>query len=176
MIVQFRNEKVSNHGSIPITIDCNVVAFIVFEEGFHQPIKRTKQHLAEGHLGSQRLLRVLPLTPSHRRRLERCHTRGNWTSAECNQVVFRDESRFYLSSDDNRVRVWRPRGERLNPAFALQRYTTPTAGVMVWGTIAYNKQSPLVLIHGTMTAQRYVHDILQPHVLPLMQRFPGAFF
>ncbi|GFW33497.1 hypothetical protein TNCV_2210321 [Trichonephila clavipes] len=43
MIVQFRNEKVSHHGSIPITIDCNVVAFIVFEEGFHQPIKRTKQ-------------------------------------------------------------------------------------------------------------------------------------
>ncbi|GFX31153.1 hypothetical protein TNCV_2026561 [Trichonephila clavipes] len=42
LIVQFRNEKVSNHGSIPITIDCNVVAFIVFEEGFHQPIKRTK--------------------------------------------------------------------------------------------------------------------------------------
>ncbi|GFX07014.1 hypothetical protein TNCV_1556171 [Trichonephila clavipes] len=37
------NEKVSNQGSIPITIDCNVVAFIVFEEGFHQPIKRTKQ-------------------------------------------------------------------------------------------------------------------------------------
>ncbi|GFW19317.1 hypothetical protein TNCV_256441 [Trichonephila clavipes] len=34
---------VSNHGSIPITIDCNAVAFIVFEEGFHQPIKRTKQ-------------------------------------------------------------------------------------------------------------------------------------
>ncbi|GFX85472.1 uncharacterized protein TNCV_3716441 [Trichonephila clavipes] len=43
LIVQFRNEKVSNHGSIRITIDCNVVAFIVFEEGFHQPIKRTKQ-------------------------------------------------------------------------------------------------------------------------------------
>ncbi|GFY01072.1 hypothetical protein TNCV_5075391 [Trichonephila clavipes] len=43
MIVQFRNEKDSNRGSIPITIDCNVVDFIVFEEGFHQPIKRTKQ-------------------------------------------------------------------------------------------------------------------------------------
>ncbi|GFW86339.1 hypothetical protein TNCV_4331231 [Trichonephila clavipes] len=43
MIVQFWNEKVSNPGSIPITIDCNVVAFIVFEEGFHQPIKRPKQ-------------------------------------------------------------------------------------------------------------------------------------
>ncbi|GFV13444.1 transposable element Tcb2 transposase [Trichonephila clavipes] len=57
------------------------------------------------------------------------------------------------SSDDNRVRVWRPRSERLNPAFALQRHTTPIAGVM-W----------------------YVHDVLQPHVLPLMQRLPGAIF
>ncbi|GFX79255.1 hypothetical protein TNCV_695671 [Trichonephila clavipes] len=43
IIVPFRNEKVSNQGSIPITIDCNVAAFIVFAEGFHQPIKRTKQ-------------------------------------------------------------------------------------------------------------------------------------
>ncbi|GFV77048.1 transposable element Tcb2 transposase [Trichonephila clavipes] len=27
-----------------------------------------------------------------------------------------------------------------------------------------------------MTAQRYVHDILQPHVWSLMQRLPGAIF
>ncbi|GFU56091.1 uncharacterized protein TNCV_3405521 [Trichonephila clavipes] len=80
------------------------------------------------------------------------------------------------SSDDNRVRVWRPSGERFNHAFALQRYTAPTAGVMVWGAIAYNTWSPLVLIIGIMTSQRYVQDILQPHVLPLMQRLPGAIF
>ncbi|GFT15943.1 transposable element Tcb1 transposase [Trichonephila clavipes] len=47
---------------------------------------------------------------------------------------------------------------------------------MVWGAIAYNTRSPLVLIHGTMTGQRYVHDILQPHVSPLIQRLPGAIF
>ncbi|GFW09645.1 transposable element Tcb1 transposase [Trichonephila clavipes] len=27
-----------------------------------------------------------------------------------------------------------------------------------------------------MTVQRYVHDILQPHVLPLIQRLPGSIF
>ncbi|GFV38737.1 transposable element Tcb1 transposase [Trichonephila clavipes] len=27
-----------------------------------------------------------------------------------------------------------------------------------------------------MTAQRYVHDILEPHVLPLIQRLLGAIF
>ncbi|GFX99802.1 transposable element Tcb1 transposase [Trichonephila clavipes] len=50
------------------------------------------------------------------------------------------------------------------------------AGVTVWGVIAYNTRSPLVLIHGTITAQRYVHDIQQTHVLPLRQRLPGAIF
>ncbi|GFY02188.1 transposable element Tcb2 transposase [Trichonephila clavipes] len=59
---------------------------------------------------------------------------------------------------------------------ALQQHIAPTAGVMVRGAIAYNTRSPLVLIHGTMTAQRYVHDILQPHVLPLMQQLPGSIF
>ncbi|GFU50640.1 transposable element Tcb2 transposase [Trichonephila clavipes] len=80
------------------------------------------------------------------------------------------------SSDDNRVRLRKPRGERLNPAFALQRHTAPTAGVMAWSNIAFNTRSPLVLICGTMTAQRNVHNILQPHVLPFMQRLPGAIF
>ncbi|GFV60679.1 transposable element Tcb2 transposase [Trichonephila clavipes] len=83
-----------------------------------------------------------------------------------------DEFRINLSSDNNRVRVWRPGGERLNPTFALQRHTVPTAGVMVWVAIAYNTRSPLGLIRGSMTAQRYVYDILQPHVLPLMQWLP----
>ncbi|GFX66584.1 transposable element Tcb2 transposase [Trichonephila clavipes] len=112
---------------------------------------RTKRrHLAEGHLGSRRPLRVLPLTPTHRR-----------LHLEC--------------SDDNRVHVWRPRGERLNTAFALQRHTAPTAGVMLWVAIAYNTRSPLVLIRGTMTAQRYVHGILQPHVLPLIEHIYDYF-
>ncbi|GFT02492.1 transposable element Tcb1 transposase [Trichonephila clavipes] len=105
-----------------------------------------------------------------------CHARGNRTAVEWNQVVFSDESRFNISRNDNRVRVWRPCGEHLNPGFALQQHTTPTAGVMVWDAFAYNTRSPLVLIHGTMAAQWCVNDILQSHVLTLMQRLPGAIF
>ncbi|GFV03803.1 transposable element Tcb2 transposase [Trichonephila clavipes] len=137
----------------------------------------TRRPLAEGYLVSWRPLRVLPLKPTHRWfRLEQCHARGNWTAVEWNQVILNDESRFNLSSDDNRVGVWRPRGERINPVFSLQRYTAPTAGVMVWGAIPYNTRSPLVLIRGTMTAQWYVHNNLKPHLMPLMQRLPRAIF
>ncbi|GFW54497.1 putative DD41D transposase [Trichonephila clavipes] len=77
-------------------------------------------------------LRVLPVTPTHRRvRLELCRTRGNWTAAEWTQVIFSDESRFNLSRVDNRVRVWRPSDERPSPVFALQRHTAPTTDNLV---------------------------------------------
>ncbi|GFW53474.1 transposable element Tcb2 transposase [Trichonephila clavipes] len=80
-----------------------------------------QKHLTEGHLGSRSPLCVLPLTPTYRHlRLECCRARGNWTAAEWKQIVFSDESRFNLSSDNNCVRVWRFVDERLNHAFALQ--------------------------------------------------------
>ncbi|GFW78180.1 transposable element Tcb2 transposase [Trichonephila clavipes] len=47
---------------------------------------------------------------------------------------------------------------------------------MVCVDMFYDTRSPLILIHGKMTAQRYIHDILQPHVLPLMTVLPGAIF
>ncbi|GFU19993.1 transposable element Tcb2 transposase [Trichonephila clavipes] len=101
--------------------------------------------LAEGHLESWRPLCVLSLTPTHRcLRLEWCRAPGNWLAAEWNQVIFSDDSRFNLISDDNRVLGWRPHGKCLNPSFALQRHTTSTASVMVWGDIIYNTRYPVV--------------------------------
>ncbi|GFV31878.1 transposable element Tcb2 transposase [Trichonephila clavipes] len=118
-----------------------------------------------------------PLTPTHRRlRLEWYHTQGHWSAAEWNHVVFSDESRFHFSSDDDRARVWRLRGERLNPAFAFLGHTSLTAGVIVWDVFAYNTRSTLVLIRDTVTIQWGVHGIMQLHVLPLRQRLPGAIF
>ncbi|GFX31240.1 transposable element Tcb2 transposase [Trichonephila clavipes] len=58
----------------------------------------------------------------------------------------------------------------------ITRHIAPSAGVIVWGVIAYNTRSTLVLICRTMTDERYVHDILQTHVLPLMHRLPEAIF
>ncbi|GFX76858.1 transposable element Tcb2 transposase [Trichonephila clavipes] len=61
--------------------------------------------------------------------------RRDWTAPEWNQIVFSDESRFNLSSDDDRESLWRSRGERLNPVFVLQRHTTSTTGVVVRSAI-----------------------------------------
>ncbi|GFV82421.1 transposable element Tcb2 transposase [Trichonephila clavipes] len=73
-----------------------------------------------------------------------------------------------LGSEGSYIRLWRPRSERFNPAFTVQRHNVPITGVMVWDAIANDTRSAVILIHGIMTVQRYLHDILQPHVLLLM--------
>ncbi|UYV84232.1 hypothetical protein LAZ67_X001610 [Cordylochernes scorpioides] len=134
------------------------------------------RRLVANSLHSCRPLRRLPLTPPNRRqRLEWCRARSTWMT-EWHRVVFSDESRFSLSSDSRRVRVWRRRGERSNPAAIVERPTVRQRGIMVWGAIAYDSRSPLLRIQGTMTAQRYVDDVLRPVTLPYLQGVPNAIY
>ncbi|GFV65514.1 transposable element Tcb2 transposase [Trichonephila clavipes] len=41
---------------------------------------------------------------------------------------------------------------------------------------AYDSRSPLIVMRGTLTGQRYVDDILRPHVGPFLNGIPGAVF
>ncbi|GFU84510.1 transposable element Tc1 transposase [Trichonephila clavipes] len=88
---------------------------------------------------------------------------------------FNDRSRR-RRADDNRVRVWRRPGERYNPPHTVPRHTARTARVIVWGAIAYDSRSTLIVMRGTLTSQRYVDDILQPHVGHFLNGLPGAIF
>ncbi|UYV73127.1 Transposase [Cordylochernes scorpioides] len=134
------------------------------------------RRLVANGLHSCRPLRRLPLTPPNRRqRLEWCRARSTWMT-EWHRVVFSDESRFCLSSDSRRVRVWRRRGERSNPAAIVERPTVRQRGIMVWGAIAYDSRSPLLRIQGTMMAQRYVDDVLRPVTLPYLQGVHNALY
>ncbi|GFS48068.1 transposable element Tcb2 transposase [Trichonephila clavipes] len=92
------------------------------------------------------------------------------------KVVFSDEFRFVLGTDDNRVRVWRHPGERYNSPTLF--YVTLPAQLEKWsgGGIAYDSRSPLIVMHGTLTGQRYVNDILRLHVEPFLNGLPGAIF
>ncbi|GFY10960.1 transposable element Tcb2 transposase [Trichonephila clavipes] len=95
-----------------------------------------------------------------------------WNGTDCQKVVFSDESRLVLGTDDNRVRVWRRPGERYNSPHTVLRHTARTVGVMVWRAIAYDSRSPLIVMRRTLTGQRYVDDILRPHTLPWPARSP----
>ncbi|GFY05009.1 DDE_3 domain-containing protein [Trichonephila clavipes] len=47
---------------------------------------------------------------------------------------------------------------------------------MVFGAIAYDSRSTLIVMRGTLTGQRYVDDILRPHVGPFLNGLSGAVF
>ncbi|GFV38227.1 HTH_Tnp_Tc3_2 domain-containing protein [Trichonephila clavipes] len=92
------------------------------------------RHLAEVNLKSKRPFRALSLTPEHRQlHLQWCQARSMWNVTDLQKVVFSDEVRFVLGTDDNRVRVWRRPGERYNSPQTVLRHTARTACVMVWG-------------------------------------------
>ncbi|GFV14162.1 transposable element Tc3 transposase [Trichonephila clavipes] len=99
-----------------------------------------------------------------------------WNVTDWQKVVFSDEPRFVLETDDNRVRVWRHPDKRYNFPHTVLRQNAHTASVMVWGTTAYDSRSTLIVMHGTLTGQRYVDDILRTHVGPFLNGLPGAIF
>ncbi|GFW77862.1 DDE_3 domain-containing protein [Trichonephila clavipes] len=47
---------------------------------------------------------------------------------------------------------------------------------MVWGGIAYDSRSNLIVMCGTLTGQRYVADILRPHVGSFLNSLTRAIF
>ncbi|GFT86466.1 transposable element Tcb2 transposase [Trichonephila clavipes] len=80
-----------------------------------------------------------------------------WNVTDWQRVVFSDESRFVLGTDDNHVRVWRHPGEQYNsPLNTVLRHTARTAGVMVWGAIAYDSRSTLIVMRRTLTGQQHM--------------------
>ncbi|GFX31188.1 transposable element Tc1 transposase [Trichonephila clavipes] len=130
------------------------------------------------HLGRSDMVVARCWQQDHRRqcRLDFCRPRATWSVTDWRRVIFSDESRFSLSADDHRTRVWRRTGQRSDPAFIVERHTAISQGVTVWGAISWDTRSSLVVLQGTLTARRYVDDILTPIVLPMLSSRPGAIY
>ncbi|GFY12208.1 DDE_3 domain-containing protein [Trichonephila clavipes] len=47
---------------------------------------------------------------------------------------------------------------------------------MVWGAIAYDIRSTLIVMLGTLTGKRNVDNIFRPHVRPFLNGLPGTIF
>ncbi|GFW65763.1 DDE_3 domain-containing protein [Trichonephila clavipes] len=105
-----------------------------------------------------------------------CRPRATWSVTDWRRVIFSDESRFSFSADYHRTRVWRCTGQRSDPAFIVERHTAISQGVTVWRAISWDTRSSLVVLQGTLTARRYVDDILTPIVLPMLSSRPGVIY
>ncbi|GFS88903.1 transposable element Tcb1 transposase [Trichonephila clavipes] len=135
-----------------------------------------RRRLQQSGLSAKCPLLGLILTQNHIRLHRKwCDARRMWV-AECNEVVFTNESRICLLHHDGRIRVWRHRGERMLNSCVMHRHTSPANGIMVWGGNGYYSRTLLVRISGTLKSQRYISEVLDPVVLPYLQGLATAIF
>ncbi|GFY00904.1 transposable element Tcb1 transposase [Trichonephila clavipes] len=128
--------------------------------------KTAARRLKRGGLYTRRPVVCVPLTRQHRTaRLQWCREHHNWTEQDWACVLFSDESRFSLSSDSRRQLIWRESGTAYRPENIQEKDRYPTCSIMVWAGIMINGRTRLhVVANGTMTGQRYIDEVLIPHV------------
>ncbi|GFV74293.1 transposable element Tcb2 transposase [Trichonephila clavipes] len=119
-----------------------------------------------GGLYARRPVVCVPLTRQlHTARLQWCREHHNWTEQDWACVLFSDESRFSLSSDCRRQLIWHESGTAYRPKNIQEKDRYPTCSIMVWAGIMINGRTRLhVVANGTMTGQRYIDEVVLPHV------------
>ncbi|GFX69918.1 hypothetical protein TNCV_2078981 [Trichonephila clavipes] len=128
--------------------------------------KTVARRLRGGGLYARRPVVCVPLTRQHRTaRLQWCREHHNSIEQDWACVLFSDESRFSLSSDCRCQLIWRESGTAYRPENIQEKNRYPTCSIMVWAGIMINGRTRLhVVANGTMTGQRYIDEVLFPHV------------
>lgn len=126
-----------------------------------------RQRLRAFNLRPRVAARGPALTRDHRRaRLNFATDHVNWPEDQWERVLFTDESRFCLYNNDRRLRVYRRPNERYSQCNFSNTTLFGGGSVMVWAGISLTGRTELVLINGSLTAERYILEILDNHVVP----------
>lgn len=136
--------------------------------GVQVSIETVRTRLAEVNLHPRVPARCPALSPDHRRsRLDFAREHADWDADMWERVLFTDESRFFLHSNDRRARVYRRPHERYYQCNISETHLFGGGSIMVWGGISLTGRTDLhVFNRGSVTADRYITDILEPYVVP----------
>lgn len=126
------------------------------------------RRLREQQITSRRANRVPKLTVRHKvQRLRYAEKYRRWARRHWRKVLFTDECRICLQSDDKRVHVLRRPGERYAQCNMVGTMLFGGGSIMVWGGICLGGRTVLHVVEGgSLNAERYITDILEPIVIP----------
>ena len=112
-----------------------------------------RNRLRHAGIRARRPIRAIVLNQQHRQnRLQWAQTHRVWPQQRWRTVWFSDESRFLLQRADGRARVYRRRNERFATNCIQEVDRFGGGSVVMWAAIS-----------------QISDEILQPHVVPIMQ-------
>ena len=149
---EIRNEVRNARGAGAVNFSDTTVRPRLNRSGLHLRVAANKPHLSRNHA-----LARLAWARAHR----------PWTWAHWKNCLFTDEAKFCRRSLVRTIRVWRQRGESRHSDTLTNTTEVFVGGVLVWGGICIEGRTDLVIINGNLNSNRYVQNILEPHVLPI---------
>lgn len=131
-------------------------------------VSTVRRRLAERNLRFRIPARGPRLNADHiRARLQFAREHVNWAAEDWERVLFTDETRFCLYSNDRRVRVIRRPNERYSQCNIRQTELFNGGSVMFWGGISLTARTDIVSLRGgSLNSARYITEILSEHVVP----------
>ncbi|GFU95158.1 transposable element Tcb2 transposase [Trichonephila clavipes] len=136
------------------------------DQGSQPLVKTDIWRLNHDGLYARRPPVCIPFMSAHKRAcLNWSLKHQHWSVGEWANVMFNDESWFSLSSYSRRVTIWRESGTRFEPRNITERHHFPSRGVMVMAGIMMNSHTDIHFFDkGSLTAQRYRDEVLEPYV------------
>ncbi|GFV94562.1 transposable element Tcb1 transposase [Trichonephila clavipes] len=110
--------------------------------------------------------RYIVLSAKRNRRTTAQQVTNQFLAASGKQISRKTVARrLSLSSDCRRQLIWRDSGTAYRPENIQEKDRYLTCSIMVWAGIMINGRTRLhVVANGTMTGQRYIDEVLLPHV------------
>lgn len=147
-------------------------------------VSTVRRRLKEKNIAAHRAATGPKLTAAHRRaRLQFARDHVDWTIEQWGAVLFSDETRVCLFCNDRRRRVYRRQGERFAQACIQETVEYGGGSCMFWGGMSAAGKTDLVCVsrtggargQGSLTARRYITEILDVHVVPFAESFGEGF-
>lgn len=138
-------------------------------------VSTVRRRLKEKKITPRRAATGPKLTAAHRQaRLQFAREHVDWTLDQWRAVLFSDETRVSLFCNDRRRRVYRRQGERFAQACIQETVEYGGGSCMFWGGMSVAGKTDLVCVsrtggargQGSLTAHRYITEILEEHVVP----------
>lgn len=130
----------------------------------------------DGQRSRRRVVRAKLTSAQRAARLRFARERLQWGMREWGTVLFTDECKVKFFCDDRRIKVWRKKNERFSEACIHESDRWGGPNVMIWGGISLTGKTELAILNeGTVTAQRYINDVIRPHVMPFSHRVGADF-